>query len=92
MSDLLQGWVLDHIGFSKVNSERRQLSTSNRNVVYSYLYLMMHLWKDQLEQCPPSAWVLIKSQLSLVMLPSLLSKHEAADDTANSGTHLFRGS
>ncbi|XP_069004737.1 adhesion G protein-coupled receptor E1-like [Embiotoca jacksoni] len=41
---------------------------------------------DQLELCVLSARVLITSQLNLVKLPSTLSRHEAADDTANNHT------
>lgn len=54
------------------------------NLVYSKSCLMKcSVCKDQLELGVPSAWVLIASQLSLVMMPSTLSRHEATDDTAN---------
>lgn len=39
--------------------------------------------KDQLELCVLSAWVLIGSQLGLVMMPWTLSRHEATDDTVS---------
>lgn len=54
------------------------------NLVYSKSCLMKcSVCKDQLELGVPSAWVLIASQSSLVMMPSTLSRHEATDDTAN---------
>lgn len=55
-----------------------------RNLVHSNSCLMMcSVCKDQLACGVLSAWVLIASQLSLVMMPSTLSRHEATDDTAN---------